>query len=240
MKGLTQGTLYAGTSGFSYPGWRGRFYPERLSGSKMLEYYSARLGGVELNGTFYRTPPDASLRAWAATPAGFKLCLKGHRALTYSAAAFPKEQVARDFSGRIGVLGERLGPLLLQFPPVRQRDLDLLRMLLDALGRPVAAEFRHESWFDEEVAAVLREHASAWAITDAEDWPQAPAAEFGFAYYRLRRDYDDAELGRWADRLGSALDRGVDVHAYFRHDAEGPFYAERLQAIVRPPLTESV
>ena len=238
MKTRTQGDLYTGTSGFSYPGWRGHFYPARLAGSKMLEHYAARLRGVELNGTFYRTPPEASLAAWAKTPPGFKLCLKGHRALTYSAAAFPKAQVARDFSQRIGVLGERLGPLLLQFPPVRKRDLDLLRELLESLRRPVAAEFRDESWFDDEVADLLRSHGSAWAITDAEDWPEAPAAEFPFAYYRLRRAYED--LTPWAARLVADLARGVDVHAYFKHDEGGPFYAEKLQAMVRPPLTESV
>lgn len=240
MPSRAPGALYVGTSGFSYPGWKGRFYPANLPGSKMLEHYSARLTGVELNGTFYRTPPEASLRAWAATPAGFCLCLKAHRALTYSAAAFPKEAVARDFSARVGVLGDRLGPLLLQFPPIRKRDLALLRLLLEALGRPVAAEFRDESWFAPEVAALLRRHGSAWAVTDAEDWPEAPDRDFGFAYYRLRRAYDAAGLERWAGRIRRDLERGVAAHAYFRHDPEGPFWAAELQAIVRPPLTDRV
>ena len=224
--------LYTGTSGFSYPAWRGRFYPAGLAGSKMLDHYSARLNGVELNGTFYRAPQESSLQAWSRTPPGFRLCLKANRALTYSAAAFPKAQVAADFGSRVGVLGERLGPILLQFPPVRQRDLDLLRTLLEALGRPVAAEFRHESWFDDEVAGILREHGSALAVTDAEDWPQAPAQDLAFGYYRLRRDYTDAGLESWAERLRGDLDRGVDVHAYFKHDEEGPFYAERLRDLV--------
>jgi uncharacterized protein YecE (DUF72 family) len=240
VKTRTRGTLYAGTSGFSYPGWKGRFYPADLPASKMLQHYSSRLRGVELNGTFYRTPPEGSLRAWAATQPGFRLCLKAHRALTYSAAAFPKEQVARDFATRIAALGDHLGPVLLQFPPVRKRDLSLLALLLDALDRPVAAEFRDQSWFDGDVAALLRDRASAWAITDADDWPEAPPAEFAFAYYRLRREYDTASLTPWATRLRRELDRGVDVHAYFRHDAEGPFWALDLQAMVSPPLTDSV
>ena len=231
----TQATLYTGTSGFSYPGWRGRFYPAGLPGSKMLEHYSSRLNGVELNGTFYRTPPEASLVAWTRTPPEFRLCLKGHRALTYSAAAFDKVTVARDFTRRIAALGERLGPLLLQFPPVRKRDLGLLRSLLEALDRPVAAEFRDDSWFDDEVAALLGRHASTVAVTDAEDWPQAPRFEQPFAYYRLRRDYTDADLEHWAQRLRADLERGVDAHAYFRHDVEGPFYAEKLRELVLMP-----
>jgi uncharacterized protein YecE (DUF72 family) len=204
----------------------------------MLEHYSSRLNGVEVNGTFHRTPPESTLRAWGRTPEAFRLCLKAHRALTYSAAGFPKAQVALDFATRVGVLGDRLGPVLLQFPPVRKRDPGLLRELLQALGRPAAAEFRDGSWFDGEVADVLRDHGSAWAITDADAWPMAPPADFAFAYYRLRREYDD--LSGWAERLRRELQRGVDVHVYFKHDVEGPFHAERLQTMVRPPLTESV
>ena len=202
----------------------------------MLAYYADRLSGVELNGTFYRSPPEASLRAWAQAPPGFRFCLKGHRALTYSAAAFDKLTVARDFTSRIEVLGDRLGPVLLQFPPVRKKDLELLGSLLEALARPVAAEFRDESWFDDEVAGLLRRHGAAMVVTDDESWPLAPVAEYAFAYYRLRRDYSDAELAEWAPRVPT--DR--DAYVFFKHSVEGPHRAELLQAIVKPPLTESV
>jgi uncharacterized protein YecE (DUF72 family) len=198
----------------------------------MLAYYAERLNGVELNGTFYRSPGEASLRAWSDAPEGFVFCLKGHRALTYSAAAFPKEQVAADLTRRIALLEGRLGPLLLQFPPVRTRDLTLLRSLLTALGRPVAAEFRHESWFDGEVADLLREHGSGQVVTDSDEWPVAPAGEFSFAYYRLRRDYDQAALTGWAERIRADLARGREVHAYFRHDAQGPLRAVELRRLV--------
>ena len=239
-RGRGEIALYAGTSGFSYPGWRGAFYPEKLPGSRMLEHYASRLSGVELNGTFYRTPPEATLRAWAEAPSGFRFCLKAHRALTYSAAAFDKVSVARDFSRRIGVLGDQLGPVLLQFPPARKLDLALLRSLLDALDRPVAAEFRDESWFDAEVVATLRAHGATMVVTDDESWPPAPAGDYPFSYYRLRRDYADAGLKPWAERVAAGLAGGRDVHVYFKHTVEGPLRAEKLQAMVRPPLTESV
>src|SRR2546421_3557518 len=147
--------LFAGTSGFSYAQWKGKFYPETLAGSKMLGYYAERLGGVELNGSFYRTPPESTLLNWAAqTPAGFRFCMKANRGLTYSAEGFDRVGLARIFSGRIAILAERLGPVLLQFPPTRQKNVALLDSLLSALSRPAAAEFRHASWFDQDTYEV--------------------------------------------------------------------------------------
>src|SRR5262245_44477903 len=103
----------------------------------MLAYYASRLSGVELNGSFYRTPPETTLLSWAAgTPPGFRFCMKANRGLTYSAEAFDKLGLARIFTERIAVLGERLGPVLLQFPPMRQKNTGLLDSLLEAIGRP--------------------------------------------------------------------------------------------------------
>jgi uncharacterized protein YecE (DUF72 family) len=217
-------TLYAGTSGFSYPGWRGVFYPERLPGSRMLAYYAERLNGVELNGTFYRTPAPASLAGWAAqVPPSFRFSCKGHRGLTYSAAAFDKEGLARDTAVRLGALHGRLGPVLLQWPPTRERDPGLLDRLLTALGLTAAVEFRHPSWFCEAVYEVLRAHGAALVRTDGERWPPAPAAEVGpVAYYRLRRDYDLVALRRWRRELRAEAAGREALHVYFRHDPQGP------------------
>src|SRR5262249_29580911 len=159
-------------SGFSYASWKGKFYPATLPGSKMLVHYASRLNGVELNGSFYRTPPEATLLSWAAqTPAGFRFCMKANRGLTYSAEGFDRVGLARLFTTRIAALGERLGPVLLQFPPTRQKNLALLDSLLAALARPAAAEFRHESWFASDTYEVLREHGGALVVTDEEKWP---------------------------------------------------------------------
>src|SRR5438876_1168523 len=125
--------LFAGTSGFSYPTWKGKFYPATLAGSKMLGFYGERLNGVELNGSFYRTPPESTLLNWAVhTPPGFRFCMKANRGLTYSAAAFDKVGPARIFTERIAILGDRLGPVLLQFTPTRQRNVGSLDSLLGA------------------------------------------------------------------------------------------------------------
>jgi len=222
--------LFAGTSGFSYSSWKGAFYPSSLAGSKMLRYYAERLNGVELNGSFYRTPPESTLLNWAAkTPPGFRFCMKANRGLTYSAETFDRVGLARIFTERIAVLGPRLGPVLLQFPPVRQKNLALLDSLLTALGRPAAAEFRHESWFDDEAFWVIREHGGALVVTDEEKWPRAPVVDLGaVAYFRLRRGYTNQSLQPWVEQVRSAVATHEEVHVYFKHDRSSPALARRL------------
>jgi uncharacterized protein YecE (DUF72 family) len=222
--------LFAGTSGFSYPTWKGTFYPATLPGAKMLEYYASKLNGVELNGSFYRTPPESTLLKWAAeTAPSFRFCMKANRGLTYSAEAFDRVGLARIFTDRIAVLGERLGPVLLQFPPVRQKNIALLDSLLTALGRVAAVEFRHESWFDDETYRVLREHGGALVVTDEEKWPRAPLVDVSsVAYFRLRRGYPGASFRPWIAEVQSAVASHEEVHVYFRHEPESPALARRL------------
>ncbi len=230
--------VYAGTSGFSYAGWKGEFYPANLAGSKMLAYYAERLNGVELNGSFYRTPPESTLAGWAAgTPAGFRFCMKANRGLTYSAEGFDRVGLARLFGERMAPLGERLGPILLQFPPARQLNVDLLDSLLDALRRPAAVEFRHDSWFCEETYRVIREHRGALVVTDEEKWPRAPQLDLGpIAYFRLRRGYSAAALRPWIAAVKAAEAAHDEVHVYFKHDAASPALAQRLlRVLARPP-----
>ncbi len=226
--------LFAGTSGFSYANWKGKFYPATLPGAKMLPYYAERLNGVELNGSFYRTPPETTLVKWASeTPLGFRFCMKANRGLTYSAEAFDKVGLARIFTQRIAVLGERLGPVLLQFPPTRQKNVVLLDSLLTALERPAAVEFRHESWLGDDIYEVIREHGGALVVTDEEKWPRAPLiALSSIAYFRLRRRYAGAALHAWIAELKSAVSAHEQVHVYFRHEPRSPALAQRVMRLV--------
>lgn len=196
----------------------------------MLDYYAQRLNGVELNGSFYRTPPDGALAGWASqTPPGFRFCMKANRGLTYSAEGFDRVGLARIFSERIAVLGERLGPVLLQFPPARKLNVALLDSLLGALGRPAAVEFRDPSWFSADTYRVIRDHAGALVVTDEEKWPRAPTMTLSrIAYFRLRRGYTQASLRPWAAEVMSALASHDEVHVYFKHDPEAPALAQRL------------
>jgi uncharacterized protein YecE (DUF72 family) len=223
-------TLYTGTSGFSYATWKGGFYPAGLAGSKMLAFYASRLNGIELNGSFYRTPPASTLEGWAAqVPSGFRFCMKANRALTYSADSFDRVGVARSFGERMAPLGDRLGPILVQFPPVRQRNIELLDSLLGALGRRAAVEFRHESWFADETYAVIHGHGGALVVTDEEKWPRAPLLDLGsIAYFRLRRGYTEETLEPWIAEVRSAVAAHDAVHVYFKHFPESPGLAQRL------------
>jgi uncharacterized protein YecE (DUF72 family) len=198
----------------------------------MLAHYAERLNGVELNGSFYRTPDAATLVRWAEqTPPGFRFCFKAHRGITYSAEGFDKVLAAEQVGDRLGALGPRLGPVLLQFPPVRPRDAGMLDRVLEALGLRAAVEFRNESWFSEDVYRVLRARGAALVLTDQEKWPLAPRLELApFSYYRLRRRYDPSQLERWRRELRAEAGAREEVHVYFRHDEEGPGWACRVLA----------
>lgn len=197
----------------------------------MLEHYASRLNGVELNGSFYRTPPATTLERWRdGTAPGFRFCMKANRGLTYSADSFDRFGLAHLFTERISTMGDRLGPVLLQFPPVRQRNIGLLDGLLEALDRPAACEFRHTSWFDDSVYDAIKRHGGAMVVTDEEKWPQAPLVELGpFAYFRLRRGYTARSLEKWTEVVRSAAASHQDVHVYFKHDPQAPRLALRLR-----------
>jgi uncharacterized protein YecE (DUF72 family) len=198
----------------------------------MLEHYAARLNGVEINGSFYRMPPETALERWSgATPPDFRFCMKASRGLTYSAAGFDRVGLARLFAERTAALGARLGPLLLQFPPARKRDPDLLDSLLGALGTPVACEFRDPSWFSDDTYAVIRAHGGALVVTDEEKWPRAPLVALGpFAYFRLRRGYTVRALDDWVAVIRGAMESHRDVHVYFKHDPQAPRLALRVRS----------
>lgn len=200
----------------------------------MLDHYASRLNGVELNGSFYRTPPATTLERWRdGTPPGFLFCMKANRGLTYSADSFDRVGLAHLFTERISTMGDRLGPVLLQFPPVRQRDVELLDRLLEALDRPAACEFRHASWFDDSVCEVIKRRGGGMVVTDEEKWPQAPLVELGpFAYFRLRRGYTARSLEKWIEIVRSAAASHRDVHVYFKHDPQAPRLALRLRDVL--------
>lgn len=227
-----------GTSGFSYPAWRGAFYPPELGSAHFLAYYSNRLAAVEVNQSFYTFPRPELLEGWAQqTPAGFRFCLKAHRSLTYSRPEREVGQAAWDFGRAVGSLGERAGPVLLQLPPGRSFRPGLLESLLTSLDRPAAVEVRHPSWLQEEaqpeVGETIRRHAGALVVTDAERWPRAPILQLSsFAYFRLRREYDEAALGIWARTVRALLRSHEVVHVFFGHGPKGPERALRLIELV--------
>ena len=216
--------LYVGTSGYSYKEWKGTFYPEDLPDKQMLPYYGERFRSVEINNTFHRMPKAAVLEGWAAAvPADFKFVLKAPQRITHKQRLKDEDGSVPYFLKMAETLKERLGPLLFQLPPFLRKDLPRLRDFLRLLpSTPRAAfEFRHQSWFDEEVFSLLREHKAVLCIAEAENDLEIPfVSTAGWGYLRLRRpDYGDAELRAWAEKLREA--NWQEAFVFFKHEEEG-------------------
>jgi uncharacterized protein YecE (DUF72 family) len=217
-------SLHIGTSGWAYREWRPAFYPEGLPQDRYLAHYAERLTACEINATFYRLQTEATVGRWAGqTPPAFRFAVKAHRRLTHSRALPPHaggdEFLARFLESLVG-LGDRLGAVLLQFPPTRARDDGALADLLSCLppGLPVALEFRHESW--DAPAVEERVAASGGTLCVSETTgavlPRLPGGPL--AYVRLRADaYDDASRRGWRDLLErEAASR--PVYAFAKHE----------------------
>jgi len=222
--------VLAGTSGFSYPAWRGSFYPEDLPPARMLAFYAERLEAVEVNATFYRMPRPSVLSAWrAAAGPRFSFALKAPRRITHLLRLRAAEGHLAAFYRAAAELGPCLGPVLFQLPPDLGKDLPRLKDFLGLLpaGGQAAFEFRHPSWFADEVLAALAERGAALVHTDAEEGatPLVPTA--GFGYLRLRRErYSGEELRTFARRILGAP--WATAHVFFKHEDSGRGPAEAL------------
>lgn len=225
--------LYVGTSGFSYPEWRGGFYPKDLPADQMLQYYGTVFSSVELNNTFYRFPRADHVEQWRrATPEGFRFSIKASRQITHIRRLKDVDELVRVQLERIAGLQDRRGPLLFQLPPSLRRDLPLLTDFLYALPpMPLAIEFRHASWYAEEVYAALAQHGAALAIMESDEDEPVMTFVGPLVYLRLHRSaYPPAALRAWADRIRAQVAAEKDVYAYFTHEegAPAPDYARGL------------
>jgi uncharacterized protein YecE (DUF72 family) len=225
--------FFVGTSGYSYPEWKGSFYPAKLPAKQMLGYYAARFRTVEINNTFYRPPTAQLLETWAAqVPADFRFVLKAPQEITHTKQLAGVGAMVAELIETAGTLKERFGPILFQLPPNFRKDVPRLRAFLALLpvGCRIAFEFRHQSWFCDEVFALLRTHGAGLCIADADDElevPFVPTAQWG--YLRLRRpEYDDTLLEQWAERV-RAQSWG-DCFVFFKHEdaGKGPRMATRF------------
>jgi uncharacterized protein YecE (DUF72 family) len=217
--------IHIGTSGYSYPEWRGSFYPEKLPPSQMLRYYADRFSTVEINNTFYRLPSEKVLADWVEqTPPGFVFTLKVPRRITHEARLRDCDELMGLFWSRARTLGPKLGVLLFQLPPWFRKDLNVLDAFLDQMPPEVRAafEFRHASWLEDDVYARLRAKNLALCIADTADatTPLVPTADYG--YFRLRDEgYQESDIGGWAETIGQRAGDWKDVFVYFKHEQEG-------------------
>ena len=227
------GRFYTGTSGYSYKGWRGAFFPEDMRPTEFLSYYSRQFASVEINNTFYRFPTESVLEHWRAeTPESFLFAVKANQRITHRSRLKNVEQVTGDFIGRCEVIGDRLGPLLFQLPPSLMRNDERLASFLAALpeGGRFAMEFRHQSWFDDAVFEKLRE-AGVALVQSEDDKSAAPRITTApFCYVRLRKDeYRFDELDDWRLWIDEQLAADRDVFLYLKHDEDGTSPARVLR-----------
>ncbi len=236
------GCAYIGTSGWNYRGWRGDFYGDTPR-KEWLCFCAERFGAIEINATFYRLQSKATFARWREeTPADFRFAMKANRYLTHNKKlADPTASIRLEREHARG-LGAKLAAVVWQMPRQFHRNMARLRAFARALQRwpevRHALEFRHRSWFEEEVAECLRTHALAACLSDAADWPLWDVVTTDLVYVRLHGHtrtyasaYGTASLKRWARRVQAWLGQQCDVHVYFDNDAEGAAPRDALRLI---------
>ena len=213
--------LFAGTSGYAFKEWKGNFYPDDLKDDVMLGYYAGRFPTVEINNTFYRLPKQNVLLDWVSqVPESFRFAIKASQRITHHARLKAEGASALEFLLKnTEVMDSRLGAILFQLPPNLKKDMDRLRAFLALLpqGRRFAIEFRHLTWFDDEVYGALRERDVALCAIEQPEFSSPLVATATWGYVRLHRfDYDSADLAAWVKKIESQP--WGDVYVYFKHD----------------------
>jgi uncharacterized protein YecE (DUF72 family) len=230
--------VYAGTSGWAYAGWKPDFYPAKLASAKFLSHYATRLNSVEVNYTFRSKVTGKLLAGWiAATPAGFQFAVKAHQSITHIKRLRRTAKLTSDFLASLKPLREagKLGPVLFQLPPNFKCDLVRLEEFLEELPRDTRAaiEFRHVSWFTDDVYDRLGRANVALCQAESETLETPDVATADFSYFRLRKErYAAGARKTISSKVADAALRG-DVFVYFKHEdtPEGALYAESLLAM---------
>ena len=216
--------LYVGTSGYSYKEWKGSFYPETLPAKDMLSYYAERFNAVELNNTFYRMPQPSMIENWKAqVPENFRFSVKATQSITHFRRlnnAGPQTQLMLK---TVAALEDRLGAVIFRLPENMKKDLKRLELFLKELpaDTPAVFDFRHPTWFDDDVVELLRSQQRVFCVSDIEDLPESytyKTADWG--YVRLRRvKYSDADLKTWIKRIKAQ--KWKETYVFFKHEDEG-------------------
>jgi uncharacterized protein YecE (DUF72 family) len=220
-----------GTSGWHYDDWRGRFYPEKLPKTQWLEFYTRHFTTLEINNTFYRLPKESVFEKWyESSPEGFVFSVKVSRFITHIKRLKDCGNEVDKFMSRAALLKEKLGPVLYQLPPGLHRDDEVLANFLSVLppGPKHVIEFRHESWFTEDVYKIMRQNHTGFCIFDMPKLTSPVKATANFAYIRFHGSgslysscYSDEELREWEIKI-SELAEGLEaVYVYFNNDVQG-------------------
>ncbi len=228
--------IYAGTSGWSYASWKPAFYPAKLPSKKFLEYYGTRLNSVEVNMTFRRFATEKLQEGWiGCTPTGFRFSIKAHQNITHVKRLRDAAEFTTSFLGSLQPMAQagKLGTVLFQLPPFLKCDLPLLKEFTAILPRGIRCtfEFRHSSWFTEEVYDAMRSGNVALCLAESEKLEVPSIETADFVYYRLRMpEYSPEQRKALRARVNQQVEAGKDVFVYYKHEdtPEGALYAEEL------------
>lgn len=232
-----------GTSGWAYASWRPEFYPLKTPLSKFLSYYATQLNCVEVNYTFRQRPSLKTLQNWsAATPEAFRFAVKAHQRITHLKRLKDVGADIESFYESLQPLvsAGRLGPVLFQLPPNLKADEERLRAFLQCIPATMRAaiEFRNESWFNDGVFNLMREHDTALCIAESDELEVPEVHTASFSYYRFRKsDYTEAALQQVAERITQVAE-GREVYAFLKHEEtpDGALNARRLLQRLSPLL----
>ena len=230
--------LYVGTSGYSYKEWKGSFYPDAIAPAQMLSYYASRLHAVELNNTFYRMPQPSMIESWKAqVPENFRFSVKAPQSITHFRRLNNAGSQTQQMLKTVAALEDRLGAVIFRLPENMKKDLKRLELFLKELpaDTPAVFDFRHTTWFDDDVVELLRGRKVVFCVSDIEDLPESytfKTADWG--YVRLRRvKYSDADLKTWIKRIKAQ--KWKETYVFFKHEDEGtgPKLAARFISLAK-------
>ncbi len=234
MESVTR-NVYVGVSGFSYAGWKGKFYPKDMKSEEFLAHYSQHLDSVEINSSFYAPPSAAMVKHWSAkTNEKFRFAFKAPRQITHILKLGKGSSEAADrLSKTLDLLGPRRGPVLFQLPPYSKQDHQLLDEFLSKTSsiKNRVFEFRHESWFQDPTYHLLEKHGAGLCIAETEDMRPAFQVTGGLAYFRLRKEsYNAKTIDQWAEKIREMVKDLRESYVYLRHDetGENAVLAQRL------------
>jgi uncharacterized protein YecE (DUF72 family) len=223
---MTIGDIFVGCSGWAYTSWKPDFYPPSVPAKKLLEYYATRLNSVEVNYTFRSLPSATTVSSWlASTGSDFRFSFKAPQRITHILRLKNCGEALERFTQAIAAVhaAGRLGVILFQLPPNMKADVDRLSAFLNdarSIGLRISFEFRHASWFDEPIYALLRDHSAALCVAESDELSTPDEVTAPFTCYRLRRtDYSAADLQAISDKLKLRATQG-DVFAYFKHEEQ--------------------
>ena len=240
----TECDIRIGTSGWYYNHWLGLFYPDKLPKSKWFEHYAAHFDTVEINNTFYHQPKPQSLKRWhKLAPENFIYSVKANRYITHiKRLKDVSEPLERFFEG-VGLLKEKLGPILYQLPPSFHKDLDLLETFIKLLPRKQSSvfEFRHKSWFSKDTFKLLDKFGAGFCVHDMPGITSPRMVTGDIIYIRFHGstgryegNYSKAALKNWAKWLKEHTQKVHSVYAYFNNDynAYAVFNAKQLRELL--------